>query len=294
MVDVREDATTLRLSDGRRLGYAEYGDEQGRPVIYHHGLLASRLEAAFADADARRLGLRLIAIDRPGYGGSVPKPERTLSEWPGDVAALAQALGLGRFHLLGISGGGPYALACARAMPERVTGLTLICSLGPPESLRELEAGPATRLFKFAGRHPHAARIALAPLGAWLRRSPIGFVERMMVAASPPDRTVLREAAVRDGFAKALREGARQGVGGALTDIALYGRDWGFRLEEVGVPVELWQGEDDHLVSLSVAHHLAEFLPSVATHFFPDEGHFSLPIRYAPKILASLAANAAD
>ncbi|MEJ2060478.1 MAG: alpha/beta hydrolase [Gammaproteobacteria bacterium] len=284
-----EKSSLISLSDGRRLAYGEYGDPNGKPVIYNHGLLASRFEAAFADDVAQKLGLRLISIDRPGYGRSDPKPDRTLLDWPQDVAALADVLRIPRFHLLGISGGGPYALACARELAGRVDGLTLICALGPPASLDELESGPGTRLFEFAGRHPHIARLALAPLGVWLRRSPVSFVERMMAAASPEDRAVLRDPLVRAGFARALREGARQGVAGALTDIGLYGRDWGFRLDDIMLPVSLWQGEADHTVPPVMAHYLAEHLPECEMHFVPKEGHFSLPVKHMPEILNDAA-----
>lgn len=284
-----EQAVTLRLPDGRRLAYAEYGDRQGRPLIYHHGLLASRFEAAFAAADAARLGLRLIAIDRSGCGGSDPKRGRSLLDWAQDVAALAAALRLTHIHLLGVSGGGPYALACAKALSRRVEGLTLICALGPPESLSGLEAGAGTRLFEFAARHHQTARFMLAPLGMWLRYSPISFVQRLMASASAPDRSVLEEPAIRAGFAKALREGVRQGVGGALTDIALYGQDWGFDLEDIELPVTLWHGEADHTVPPAMTRFMAARLPRAQVRFVPDEGHFSLPVRYMPQILADIA-----
>ncbi|WP_455385831.1 alpha/beta fold hydrolase, partial [Acidihalobacter prosperus] len=153
MADVSDRSSILRLPDGRRLAYAEYGDPRGRPLIYNHGLLSSRFEAVFADGAARRLGLRLIAVDRPGCGGSDPLPGRRLLDWPGDVAALAAALRLPHFHVFGVSGGGPYALACASALAGRVTGLTLVCPLGPPDTLAGLEEGAGTRLFEFAGRH---------------------------------------------------------------------------------------------------------------------------------------------
>jgi pimeloyl-ACP methyl ester carboxylesterase len=292
LADVQDRSSTLRLPDGRRLAYAEYGDPAGRPLIYNHGLLSSRFEAAFADGAARRLGLRLIAVDRPGCGGSDPLPGRKLLDWPRDIAALAVALRLPHFHVFGVSGGGPYALACAGTLAGRVTGVTLVCPLGPPDTLSGLEEGAGTRLFEFAGRHPAAARVALAPLGLWLRYWPIVFAERMMAAASPADRAALREPPIRAGFAAALREGVRQGVGGALADIVLYTRDWGFGLEDVRVPVQLWQGGADHTVPPAVARYLAARLPQCAERFLPDEGHFSLPVRQAPAILAAIVGGA--
>ena len=123
-------ASTIRLQDGRRLGYADLGDAGGTPVFYFHGFPSSRLEACMVEEHARRLGVRLLAVDRPGYGLSDDLPGRTIPDWPDDVVALADALGLERFAVVGSSGGGPYAIACAarirlvlnesrRRLPER-------------------------------------------------------------------------------------------------------------------------------------------------------------------------------
>ncbi|APZ44160.1 alpha/beta fold hydrolase [Acidihalobacter ferrooxydans] len=282
--------SSLRLPDGRRLAYAEFGAPDGAPVFYLHGLMSSRLEAAIGADEALRSGLRLIAVDRPGCGGSDPLPGRTLLDWPRDIAALADALACPRFHVMGISGGGPYALAVAHALPSRVSSLALVCALGPPESLALLAAGPGTGLFSFAGRWPKVARGLLAPLAWWLRRSPIGFVERVMAGASAADRMALSEPPVRAHFARALREGVRQGMRGALADAALYARDWGFALAEVDAPATLWQGEDDHTVPPDVARLLVAGLPQCTAHYLPGEGHFSLPIRHLGQILAALRA----
>ena len=124
-------ARSLELSDGRRLVYAEYGEFDGTPLLFFHGTPGSRRVARWADAAARRRGVRLIAPDRPGFGLSDPQPGRTLGDWPADVAELADALGLGRFAVAGVSGGGPYVAACAWRMPDRLTGAGIISGMGP-------------------------------------------------------------------------------------------------------------------------------------------------------------------
>src|SRR4051794_20731127 len=126
-----EDLRQLRLSDGRRLAYCEYGSPAGKPVLYFHGWPGSRLEAKLADPVAKKFNAKIIAIDRPGFGMSDFKPNRTLLDWPLDVCELADALGLDRFAVVGVSGGGPYALACARRIPERLTSVAVICGVGP-------------------------------------------------------------------------------------------------------------------------------------------------------------------
>src|SRR3546814_1265419 len=120
---------TCPLPGARKLGYAEGGDREGAPVFYFHGFPGSRLEATLLPAH----GLRLIGVDRPGYGLSSPKPWRKLADWPKDIAVLADFLKLVRYGVVGVSGGGPYASSVAHGLGKRVNALALICGLGPPE-----------------------------------------------------------------------------------------------------------------------------------------------------------------
>src|SRR5438046_6812360 len=126
-----DEVRQLRLRDGRRLGYCEHGVRAGKPILYFHGWPGSRIEAQLAAPAARRYNARLIAVDRPGFGMSDFKAHRTLLDWPADVAELADTLGLDRFAVAGVSGGGPYALACARRIPDRLTSVIVVCGLGP-------------------------------------------------------------------------------------------------------------------------------------------------------------------
>ena len=121
----------LRLADGRTLACLEFGDPAGPPVLYFHGYPGSRLEARVAADAARRLGLRLLAVDRPGFGQSTFQAGRTVGGWAADVAALADHLALERFSLVGVSGGAPYALACAAQLSHRLARVALVCPLGP-------------------------------------------------------------------------------------------------------------------------------------------------------------------
>jgi pimeloyl-ACP methyl ester carboxylesterase len=122
---------SITLGDGRRLGYAEYGDPEGKPLFYCHGYPASRFEAALLDPAARKARVRIVAADRPGCGLSDFQPNRRILGWPNDVVELADALGIDRFAIVGVSGGGPYALACARKIPQRLTAAGVVCGLGP-------------------------------------------------------------------------------------------------------------------------------------------------------------------
>ena len=134
MSSTRRPATVLALADGRRLGYAEFGDPSGAPCLYFHFSPGSRLEPAAVFSGVRQpwlRGVRLVSADRPGFGLSDRQPTRTLLDWPGDMAALADHLGIDRFAVLGASGGGAYALACARLLPSRLTAAVVVSGIGP-------------------------------------------------------------------------------------------------------------------------------------------------------------------
>lgn len=220
----------LRLPDGRRLAYAEYGDPRGVPVIYCHGFPGSRLEAKLFESSMQHSGVRLIAPDRNGLGESDPLPGRRLLDWPAEVAALADALGLERFHLLGVSGGGPYALACAHSLSERLIGVSLVCPLGPlnhPGLLRMMQwpavfSFTAMRLMPLLTRPLY--RHTLVPMAAhhpqWLYRLMLGMLP-------PPDYRVLASAQVRAVIIASLAESVRQGGAGVLRELELYVAPWG-------------------------------------------------------------------
>jgi pimeloyl-ACP methyl ester carboxylesterase len=127
----------LSLSDGRKLGFAEFGEMQGKPVFYFHGFPGSRLEARLAEKISRDSHIRFIGIDRPGFGVSGFKPKRTLLDWPDDVIELADALGIDRFSTLGVSGGGPFAAACAHQIPDRLISVGIVCGMGPVDVSRK-------------------------------------------------------------------------------------------------------------------------------------------------------------
>lgn len=283
----------IELRDGRRLGYGEYGDPQGRPVLYCHGFPSSRLEAGLITDAARRHGLRLIAVDRPGYGLSDFQPGRKLLDWPDDVVQLTAALGIKRCAVLGVSGGGPYALACAWKIPQRISSVATVGGLGPvyqPELLQAMRRH-ARLAFTLAQRSypllwllyggPMAWTIAALPqLALWWEE----------VAAAPADRQVLRRGEVRRCLTATVWESLRQGSRGVLWDAVLYARPWGFTLEDIAIPVELWHGWADRIVPPCHTQTIAEALPHGRVTWLPEAGHFSLPVDHCDAILGRIAA----
>ena len=282
---------TLKLPDGRQLAYAEFGDPQDIPTIYCHGFPGSRLEAGLFQNAASEKNLRVIAADRNGLGESDPNPDRRLQDWALDVEALVDNLGIKEFYLVGVSGGGPYALACAHHFGARVKKLTLVCPLGPLEEPALLQAmrWHARVNFQSIRNIPllwrFAYRYSIVPLAQlW----PQWLYQMMLTLAPTPDLSVLKRPEVREIITTSLREAIRQGANGILQEMRLYTEPWGFPVEEVHTPVELWHGKADETVPILHGKTLGARLPNCQTHYMENQGHFSLPIIHGDQILEKL------
>lgn len=284
------ESKTLRLEDGRLLGYAAYGDPAGRPVFYFHGCPGSRLEAQLADQVAARMGSRLIAIDRPGFGLSDFQPRRTIFDWPDDVVKIADALEINRFATIGVSGGGPYAAACALRIPRRLTAVAIVSGLAPlniPGGTDRMTR--SNHLIFFLGRRlPWLARISLQHIAYKVRRNPGAMLGRLIGALPEPDKAVLArpevKTTIRDNVVEAFRGGSR----GAACELLLYTRPWGFLLEDIATRVDLWHGEQDMSVPPTMGQYQARAIPNCRAIFYPGEGHFSLIINHMEEILSDL------
>lgn len=263
----------------------------GAPVLYCHVFPGSRLDGAVMEDAAHEVGARLIAMDRPGFGLSDFQPERTIRDWPSDLAALANHLELERFALLGVSGGGPYAMATAVALGARVTRLALVCGLGrlaDPDStsgMNPIQAG----LIQAARRAP---RITLGfntwITGPFMHHFP-GIALHTLTATAPvADREVLADPAIRRALLATAREAFRRGGRGAAWELYLFTHRWDLDPGAVATPTLLWHGEADATVPVAMGRRHAELIPRCQAHFLPDEGHFSLPIRHAAEILEAL------
>jgi pimeloyl-ACP methyl ester carboxylesterase len=278
---------TIRLRDGRRLGYAEWGDFGGRSLLYFHGWPGSRLEGRLAHPAARAKGVRLIALDRPGMGLSDYQPRRALVDWPDDVLQLAAALGLERFAVLGISGGGPYAAACAWKLSEQLTRAGIVSSLAPLDVPGVIAGmGRRNRLsFELVGRVAVLRRALFASMAVSARRRPDRLLERGVGAVA--DKKYLARPDVRKVLGEGLAEAFRSGGRGSAWEMGLYTRPWGFRLEDIRTPVYLSHGEQDANAPVAMGRHLASVIPECQASFYPGEGHLHFVDRL-PEILAAL------
>jgi pimeloyl-ACP methyl ester carboxylesterase len=282
----------VALPQGRALGVLELGDPRGRPVVYCHGFPGSRLEPVLAGPAAAGAGVRLIAVDRPGYGLSEPDPhpDRSLADWPAEVVALAGALDLEHFAVLGVSGGGPYALACARFVPGRLTAVGVVCGLGPLATAVTRRGSPwlGRLVLGLARRAPGLVPPVFGPVAGLMRRHPERLLALLASHVPQRDRDVLERPQVRAALADSMREAVRQGGAGAALDAVLYTRPWGFSLEEIDFPVRLWHGVLDRTAPVAMGERMAAALPACEARFLPDEGHYSLPIARMAEILEVL------
>jgi pimeloyl-ACP methyl ester carboxylesterase len=267
----------MTLSDGRALGYQCLGDPGGQALFFFHGTPGSRLVFSERDPMAQIPGLRLVTPDRPGYGLSDPKPDRVLLDWARDVGELADHLGIQSFAVAGGSGGGPHALACAYGLRDRVS-LALVLSSPSPAGFKGATRGMSigNRVGLVLGRYaPWLVRRMMRGYVSLFEKNPERFVDAMARQMAPSDRALLSTPALRDAVIRDLREAYRQGIGGQVVDgaLALTSRDWGFDLRQIAVPVYLWHGEDDRLVSRHMAQQLAAEIPLCKAHYVPNAGH---------------------
>jgi pimeloyl-ACP methyl ester carboxylesterase len=268
-------AASLRLADGRRLRFVETGPRDGYPIFYCHGAIGTPLGRSIdLEELTAHLGVRYIAVNRPGIGGSDPAPRRTVLDFATDLEALADALGLGRFGVVGVSAGGPYALAAGSAL-SRVDRLAVCSSLSPlcaphrtPGMPRRIRLGLSA--LAAAPKSCSVAGGALLPL---IRRYP-ELLHRVIAAhAAPEERQRLRLPAERDAASASFLDATAYGVTGMIEDYLTYSSGWGFDTASVTAEVHVWHGARDPLVPVEHALQLAAGLPRCRLFVAPDEGH---------------------
>jgi len=266
----------VTLPDGRQLCYATWGDPRGVPCFLFHGWPGSRLMGALADDLCRRRGVRLIAPDRPGFGRSEPQPGRTPLHWPLDVAALADDLGLDRFGVIGISNGGPYALACGARLPERLTGLAVVSGMGPihKEAARATLDPHVQLTFTLNGLSPLASEGIVWILAFGATVAPALMASQMRMAAPPSDREVLDRPEVARALAHEYAEAFHQGAAGLNQEISLMRQPWGFALSTIPLPVHLFHGEQDANVPVALAQQVVAELADPRPVFIQDAAHY--------------------
>lgn len=265
----------LSLEDGRRLAWAEFGEESGAPVFYFQGTSHSRW-ARPDDCITRSLGARLIVIDRPGFGCSDYQRGRLLLDWPNDVIAVASELDIDRFAVVGIA---PYVAVCAHQIPGRLTAASIVGGMAPPEIMKKSEGRIEDR--------PDGFRLRWAPWSlvprmekafrlADIANRPGLLLDRDLPKMSESDRRLLDEPDLREMFEKSYSEAYRRGARGLVREMHLYARPWGFRLEKIRFDTVLWHGEEDYVVPIRAAIEMAARIPGCRIRSLKSLGHFAL------------------
>lgn len=285
---------TIVLPDGRVLSYAEYGDPAGHPLLYFHGTPGSRLDWYLVDPDntlARDRKLRVLAPDRPGAGDSGFQSRRRITDWAADVRQFADELGIDRFRVIGLSGGGPYALAVAHAMPERVVRGAIISGVGPldvPGVTRGM--GPGKHIFRLARWLPFVVNFQYAMMRRGLESDPQMLMKQVAASIPDADRMMLAEPDAQQAFLNTLAEAMRHGPRGVTYESGLLAGRWGFPLADIRVPLDLWYGSVDRNVPTAMGRYLADQMACAEWHAVEGEGHFSLGGKYMAQILDRVAA----
>lgn len=280
---------SITLKDGRQFGYAEYGSENGIPVLYFHGAATSRLEQLFDEIELVKQGVRLICTDRPGHGISDFLPNRTLLDWPEDVKQLTEHLSVRKFYTIGYSHGGPYALVCCCQLSDRVIAGAVVSSLAPPDRPGAYRGMPIpNRILNGSARwFPWLTK----RLRWMIRRMIAGDVQKvvqsLMATIPESDKEIFTSGKAIDNLTISVREGFKNGWEGVAHDDIVVNQNWGFDIAEIRVPIEIWHGQMDVNVPYHAGEYLHKWITNSHLKSIPDEGHF-LMIKHSNEILSSL------
>jgi len=279
----------IRLPSGRRLGYAEFGDPSGPLVLYFHGTPGSRVDAMLIEGEALSAGVRLMAVERPGIGLSDYQSGRRILTWPADVEGFVAALGYAgtSFGIVALSGGAPYALACVKCIPHRLTHAAIVSGHTPPGAAG-VTPGNQDRLIAFISRRPRLSTVGFNVAIRTLHRNPDRMARRVMQSWSESDRQLVRcNPAYYSGLIRTLNEATRCGSAGILRNVQLLGSPWGFRLCDLPpTSVSIWHGGCDPIAPVSMGHYFHRQIAGSELIIDPAAGHITMPKWHAAEILS--------
>lgn len=266
----------LSLPDKRQLAYAEFGHPSGHPVLYFHGGVSCRLEPLlWGDETIRRLGLRLIAPDRPGIGQSDLQLNRGFSDWVKDIEFLADALGLDKFSILGVSGGGGYIVACAAKIPERIHAAVVVSGAWHVDAIEHFPR--ATRFAWMLMRRFPWLNVGLLKLQTKsFKESPEQLLAHFKKRLSAVDYAALKSLDRIQTLHQISTEAMLRGIKGVAWDVQLYLQEWDFGLDEIQMPFTFLHGEQDKTIPIEIAKRVVTTLPTAQLITYPEEGHLSL------------------
>ncbi len=286
----------IQVADGRRLDIRVTGPTDGLPLVFHHGTPGAATPLRALDRAAQARGLRLVTASRPGYGGSHRQPGRSVADVTNDIAAVLAEIGADRCLVAGWSGGGPHALACAARVPQ-AAGVLVIAGVAPygVAGLDWMAGMGADNVAEFSAAlgGEDALRTFLAGVSEELKDVTGDEIASSMETLLPDvDKAALTGEFAED-MAASFREALRMGVSGWLDDDLAFTRPWGFGLDEISVPVMIWQGSADLMVPFAHGQWLAGQLPDASSHLEDGEGHVSIGLGALDRMLDELTTTAA-
>lgn len=287
--------TEVETPDKRTLSVECCGAPSGMPVFLMHGTPGSRSGPRPRPSVLYRLGIRLICYDRPGYGGSDPFPGRSVADAAGDAATIADFLGIKRFGVVGRSGGGPHALACAALLGDRVQCAAVLVGLAPWDAVDLNWNAGMTQLnveeYDIAGRDPAATRARLAERAELVRKDPESLLKLLYPQLSRPDLRVVDDVAIRQQLTCTYAEAVRTRGDGWIDDVLALSSQWQFEPSEIKVPVMLWHGEDDGFSPVEHSYWLAGRIDGAEIRVQSGAAHFGA-VEALPGVLAWMKDNA--
>jgi pimeloyl-ACP methyl ester carboxylesterase len=283
----------VKTPDGRQLSAQTYGDPDGKPVFLLHGTPGSRLGPHPRGAVLHRLGIQLIAFDRPGYGDSDRHEGRQVVDAAADVLTIADAYGLDKFAVVGRSGGGPHALACAALLPERLTKVAVLVGLAPREAdgLDWFDGMTQSNVIEYsaaADGQEVFTGVTQAAADA-VRADPASLLVSLQTEMPDSDRRVVADRGIRSLLLETYAEALRTSAYGWVDDVLAFSLPWGFDPAAITTPVLLWHGASDNLSPVSHARWLADRIPSAAVVVQAGAAHFGA-LDVLPDILRWLSA----
>lgn len=269
----------IQLPDGRKLGFATYGDPEGYPVLAFHGTPGSRLWFEKEDPVSEKLGVKLITTDRPGYGNSDIHQERKLLDYPNDIAFLLKKLKINQCSVIGISGGSIFSAACAFALSSKIYKAGLIAGVSEfKESKPPIDMCRENKFsFSLARNSPFIARLFARYMRKMMFSNPekyISSIQQQVKHLCEADQKIMQDPENASHLLNHLQEAHRQGVRGVVQEMQLVTRPWGFRPEQINTEVEIWHGSKDTLAPLCSAQELEKRIPSSNLNIVEDQGHF--------------------
>lgn len=267
----------LQLSDGRNLAYLEYGVPNGEPVFHCHSIFGSRLELAFdANEIAKKKSVRLICLDRPGYGASDPHQKTSFVNWSKDLVELADYLNIEKFSLTGYVMGGMYALACAHEIPERLKRVASISNGMMPESSSDYkEFIPFYRMnIRLAKYMPKAYGLISSILIKGALSDPDSFIEQMSENLNHADREIMDSPSFKTELVTSLKEAFLQGGKACSHEMVQFTHDWNFKLSDIKIPVDIWHGTSDCHQPQVLSERFAEHIKNTRLFIKEGQGHY--------------------